>query len=95
MLSDKVIRDIYRDAELAEIEDAPVTGRNLYVRIEDARNAGLRAVANATAKNALEEAAKTALNDWADGRVRGRLWHEWLIRRAASIPTTTKESGND
>lgn len=58
MLSDEVIRDIYADAEVAEIEAFPVTGRNLYARLDDARTAGLRAVANAAAKNALEEAAK-------------------------------------
>lgn len=69
------------DDEILEIFDAPYWLRD-----------GLRAVANAAAKNALEEAAKKALNDWVEGRVRGRLWHEWLIRLAASIPTATKEN---
>lgn len=33
-------------------------------------------------RDALRAAAKDALTDYAEGRTRGRLWHEWIVRRA-------------
>ena len=42
---------------------------------------------------ALRDAAKSALNDWAEGLARRRLWHVWLAERAAALvsePSTTE-----